>query len=150
MVPHASSTKYPSIVLLLTRPYLFNKLRYWVGAITFLVVSFAHWTANSLRDWLPIIGVLVMQADKSTIDYAKCSYEELLDIHDHIDQDKYPDRFEEIKKLLALKIENPKRALISNEKDHPKSKAYLGILFIFEILFWVVFIVISIRGYMLF
>ena len=90
-----------------------------------------------------------MQAGKSTIDYAKCSYEELLDIHDHIDQDKYPDRFEEIKKLLAVNAGESKRTLAGNEKKHPKSKRYLGILFL-EILFWAVFIAISIFGYMQF
>ena len=90
-----------------------------------------------------------MQADKSTIDYAKCSYEELLDIHDHIDQDKYPDRFVEIRKQLAVKAGKSKRASAGNEKEHPKSKAYFGILFL-EILFWAAFIVIPIFGYMQF
>ena len=55
-------------------------------------------------------------------DYEKYSYDELIDVYEHIDREKYPDRFKKVALLLGETIEESDIPSVASEVNKPPSK----------------------------
>ena len=59
---------------------------------------------------------------RSEPNYEKYSYDELIDVYEHIDRNLYPDRFKKIALLLGENVEEKEVPSVTNEFDKPPSK----------------------------
>jgi hypothetical protein len=84
--------------------------------------------------------------DNSAPDYLKYSYKELLEVHAHIDREKFPERFNEVEELIS-KRENDKD--IHNEENSSNDQFMFGVT-VGELLVWVIVGVFAVLGYSFF
>jgi len=59
---------------------------------------------------------------QSEPDYEKYSYDDLIDVYEHIDRNLYPDRFKKIAILLDKSVVEKELPSVTNEFDKPASK----------------------------
>ena len=84
--------------------------------------------------------------DNSVPDYSKYSYKELLEVHGHIDREKFPERFNEVEKLISTK-ESDKD--VDNEEYSFNDQFIFGIT-VGELLIWIIVGVFAVLGYSFF
>jgi len=55
-------------------------------------------------------------------DYEKYSFDELIDVYEHVDREKYPDRFKKVALLLGETLEENNTSLVTREVNKQPSR----------------------------